>query len=145
MGHRSVSELAGQLQSQQGKVEAARARIDRIEGELAGLIEQHNQQKVVHKTFVHTRKGAVYSYDGLSAMFRRYVNKTGLSDFGMYDIKAKAATDMYRMGVPLERIQQLLGHDSITTTEIYIKARLAEVVAPNNIEITRPSEAAKGA
>lgn len=107
----------------------------KIEGELAGLIDKHNSAKIVHKTFVHTRKGDVYTYDGLSAMFRRYVNKTGLSDFGMYDIKAKAATDMYRMGVPLERIQQLLGHDSITTTEIYIKARLAEVVSPNHVEI----------
>jgi len=37
--HRAVSELAGQLQGQQGKVEAARTRIDRIEGELAQLLE----------------------------------------------------------------------------------------------------------
>ncbi|MDV3468391.1 chromosome segregation protein SMC [Stenotrophomonas sp. C3(2023)] len=37
--HRSASELAGQLQSQQGRVEAARTRIDRIEGELAQLQE----------------------------------------------------------------------------------------------------------
>ncbi len=37
--HRSVSELAGQLQSQQGKVEAARTRIDRIEGEIVQLLE----------------------------------------------------------------------------------------------------------
>lgn len=39
MAHRSVSELAGQLQSQQGKVDSARVRIERIEGELAQLIE----------------------------------------------------------------------------------------------------------
>ncbi|MFT3756704.1 MAG: chromosome segregation protein SMC [Pseudoxanthomonas sp.] len=37
--HRSVSELAGQLQSQQGRVEAARTRIDRIDGELRQLSE----------------------------------------------------------------------------------------------------------
>ncbi|MFT3761881.1 MAG: chromosome segregation protein SMC [Pseudoxanthomonas sp.] len=37
--HRSVSELAGQLQSQQGRVEAARNRIDRIDGELRQLAE----------------------------------------------------------------------------------------------------------
>ncbi|MET1023864.1 MAG: chromosome segregation protein SMC, partial [Pseudoxanthomonas sp.] len=35
--HRSVSELAGQLQGQQGKLEAARNRIDRIDGELSQL------------------------------------------------------------------------------------------------------------
>ena len=37
--HRSVSELAGQLQSQQGKVDSARNRIDRIDGELLQLHE----------------------------------------------------------------------------------------------------------
>ena len=39
MAHRSVSELAGQLQSQQGKVDAARSRIERIDAELAQLAE----------------------------------------------------------------------------------------------------------
>lgn len=39
LAHRAVSELAGQLQGQQGKVEAARTRIDRIEGELSQLLE----------------------------------------------------------------------------------------------------------
>ncbi|KAG1256918.1 hypothetical protein G6F68_009553 [Rhizopus microsporus] len=45
--HRAVSELAGQLQGQQGKVEAARTRIDRIEGELKQLqetLEANNAQ-----------------------------------------------------------------------------------------------------
>lgn len=39
LAHRSVSELAGQLQSQQGKVESTRNRIDKIDVELAQLIE----------------------------------------------------------------------------------------------------------
>lgn len=42
-----MSELAGQLQGQQGKVEAARTRIDRIEGELKQLqetLEANNEQ-----------------------------------------------------------------------------------------------------
>jgi chromosome segregation protein len=39
MAHRSVSELAGQLQSQQGRLDAARNRIDRIDGELKQLAE----------------------------------------------------------------------------------------------------------
>lgn len=37
LAHRSVSELAGQLQSQQGKLDSARARIERIDAELAQL------------------------------------------------------------------------------------------------------------
>ena len=39
MAHRSVSELAGQLQSGQGRLEAARARIEKIEAETAQLAE----------------------------------------------------------------------------------------------------------
>jgi len=39
MAHRAVSELGGQLQSQQGKVDAARGRIERIDAELAQLAE----------------------------------------------------------------------------------------------------------
>ncbi|KGM54941.1 chromosome segregation protein SMC [Lysobacter daejeonensis GH1-9] len=39
MAHRSVSELAGQLQSQQGRLDTARNRIEKIEAELAQLAE----------------------------------------------------------------------------------------------------------
>jgi chromosome segregation protein len=38
LAHRGVSELAGQLQSQQGKLDSARNRIERIDAELAQLI-----------------------------------------------------------------------------------------------------------
>jgi len=37
---------------------------------------------------------------------------------------------MYRADVPLEQIQHLLGHASIKTTEISVKARLPNMVAP---------------
>jgi chromosome segregation protein len=39
MAHRGVSELAGQLQGQQGRLDSARNRIERIEAELAQLVE----------------------------------------------------------------------------------------------------------
>ena len=39
MAHRNVSELAGQLQGQQGRLDSARARIEKIEAELAQLVE----------------------------------------------------------------------------------------------------------
>ncbi|TWT23795.1 chromosome segregation protein SMC [Luteimonas marina] len=39
LAHRGVSELAGQLQGQQGRVDTARARIEKIDGELAQLVE----------------------------------------------------------------------------------------------------------
>jgi integrase len=110
-----------------------------LAGDLARLVDEHLQATTVWPTFVHTRAGKKYTYSGLAAMFRRYVAKAGLSDFGMYDIKGKGATDMYRAGTPIEQIQQLLGHDSITTTEIYLKARLPDVAMPNMREISMQS------
>lgn len=102
-----------------------------ITAEIDSILKRAASDKITGMTFVHDRKGQPYTYDGLSAMFRRYVKKAELSDFGMYDIKGKGATDMYRSGVPLEKIQMLLGHESITTTEIYIKARMTDPVMPN--------------
>ncbi|MBY0239662.1 MAG: tyrosine-type recombinase/integrase [Burkholderiaceae bacterium] len=106
-----------------------------LTGDLEKLVDEHLASKTVWPTFVHTRAGKNYTYSGLAAMFRRYVRKAGLSDFGLYDIQGKGATDMYRAGVPLERIQHLLGHDSVTTTEVYIKTRLPDVAMPNMREI----------
>ena len=53
------------------------------------------------------------------------------------DIRAKGATDMYLRGVPLERIQLLMGHKSVQTTEIYIKRLLQtiSIAAPNAARI----------
>jgi len=66
-------------------------------------------------------------------MFSRYVKTSKVLDFGMYDLKGKAATDMYRSNVPLEKIQHLLGHQSVTTTERYIKARMPSLVESNKV------------
>lgn len=108
-----------------------------LAGDLEKLVDEHLCGQTVWPTFVHTRAGKKYSYSGLVAMFRRYVSKQGITDFGLYDLKGKGATDMLRAGIPIERIQQLLGHESITTTEIYLKARLPDVAMPNMRELLR--------
>lgn len=106
-----------------------------LAGDLEKLVDTHLAAKTVWPTFVHTRAGKKYTYSGLVAMFGRYVRKAGLTDFGMYDLKGKGATDMMRSGVPIERIQHLLGHESVTTTEIYIKARMPDIAMPNMREM----------
>ncbi len=51
---------------------------------------------------------------------------------------------------PIERIQHLLGHERVTTTEIYIKARLPDVSMPNMREMAAkesvpvPAQSAQG-
>jgi len=96
-------------------------------------------------TFIHGRRGHPYTYDGICSIFRRYLSRaklkhpstgeeTRVPTWSPYGMKAKGATDMWRAGISLEQIQVLCGHDSITTTEKYVKAHWRDVVKPN----TRP-------
>ncbi len=102
-----------------------------ITPELEEILDTGSNVVDLDRPFVCTVGGKPYTYDGAAAMFRRYVAVCSLKDFGPRDLRAKAATDLYLAGEPLERIQHLLGHDSITTTERYIKARLPNLVQPN--------------
>lgn len=65
-------------------------------------------------------------------MFRRYCGKANASDFGSRDLRAKGATDMFRVDPnSIRRIQLLLAHKSVQTTEIYLQGLLTEIVRPN--------------
>ena len=100
---------------------------------MAQLIDAHLAESVVHTHFVHRRDGKPFTVDGIGAMFRRYCGekKANVKDFGICDLRAKGATDMYRAGVPIRHIQNLLGHKSVRTTEIYLKQLVPDTVRPN--------------
>lgn len=97
--------------------------------------------KIEDEYFIVNRDGKPYTLDGFNSNFARALNKyrkaveanTGArpKPFGIYDLKGKGATDMYQNGIALEHIQALAGHESVTTTEIYIKARLNKPVMSN--------------
>lgn len=110
---------------------AITAEIDAVLADLRG-----DKKDLVSMAVVHNRRGQAYTEDGLASMLRRYCHKAGVQTFGLQDIKAKGATDMYQAGVPLEQIQMLCGHDSVTTTEIYIKRHLTRVATPNQVQIS---------
>jgi len=116
-----------------------------VTGDLEDLIVECSKDKVAGLTFVHTRRGQRFTEDGVSAMFRRYCKRVGVKDFGLRDLRGKAATDMYLAGEPMERIQMLLGHDSVTTTERYIKTRLPDAVMPNTRLIKSEATGKSGA
>lgn len=100
---------------------------------------------VLHQPLIHTRKGEAYTYGGISSMLRRVIVKVRktkpelktMEGFGFRDLKGKGATDMWRSGTEIERIQHLCGHKTKNTTERYIKARWSETAAPNSIVIAR--------
>ena len=92
---------------------------------------------------VPTEAGQHYTETGLASMFRRHTVEARVANFAPYDLKAKGATDMYASGVPLETICALCGHESVKTTEIYIKAHSSAPVAANGRVIPRkPSKTA---
>lgn len=93
---------------------------------------------------VATLKGEPYTYDGISSMLRRSIKAANkkrrakgvaeMKSFGFRDLKGKGATDMYYIAKrPIEEIQQLIGHATKTTTEIYIKQRWNEAAQPNMV------------
>lgn len=106
-------------------------------------VESHTITQTPYKPqfFIINRYGKPYTLDGMNSNFANALNKyrkqievlTGgkQSPFGLYDLKGKGATDMFQNGIPLEQIQALAGHESVRTTEIYIKARLNKPVMSN--------------
>ena len=110
-----------------------------ITPEIESALSTLDKGDVVRLTavLVYGRDGSAYTEDGLGAMVRRYCLKAGAETFGLMDVLAKGATDMCLAGVPLERIQMLMGHRSMQTTEIYIKRLPATVstVAPNTVKM----------
>lgn len=87
--------------------------------------------------------GRPYTESGLASMMRRAVVASGITDFAAYDCKSKGASDMYQAGTPLEQICALCGHDSVTTTEKYIKQHLQVIVKPNERLIEGAKKASK--
>lgn len=90
------------------------------------------QRKKPSLYLIPREDGKPYTESGIASMFRRAVEAAGLSDYGPYDNKAKGATDMYEAGVAIETICVLCGHESVKTTEIYIKRRRRVAVDPND-------------
>jgi integrase len=89
------------------------------------------------KALIHGRAGEPYTEDGIASMLRRYCIKAKVTPFGLMDVRAKGATDMYLDNVALAIIQLLMAHKSVQTTEIYIKRLLATIstVSPNKVKM----------
>lgn len=62
-----------------------------------------------------------YIANSISRLFRQYAKKAGLrKDLHLHCLRHTAATDLVRLGVPLNQIKDFLGHSSVKITEIYL-------------------------
>jgi integrase/recombinase XerD len=59
-------------------------------------------------------------YRNVSSRFRVFVKRAGVRPFRFHDLRHWYAVDYLRRGGSIYRLQQLLGHKSIKTTEIYL-------------------------
>jgi integrase len=95
----------------------------------------------ISQPLVHNRKGRQYTYTGIMAMLTAATKRANkgrtqpIPSFGFRDLKGKGATDMWKGGTAIERIQLLCGHADKATTEKYIKARWSEAAAPNEVRM----------
>ncbi|MEJ7686711.1 MAG: tyrosine-type recombinase/integrase, partial [Variovorax sp.] len=112
--------------------------------ELFEAIRLERKGKGVESDYLVPREdGGQYTYSGLTSMASRFISDAGVTDFGIYDAKSKGATDMFTSGTPIEDISALCAHDSITTTERYVRRHLTKTVQPNSRDLNLPAEPRK--
>ena len=112
--------------------------------EIFELLRKERERQGTKSDFLVPREdGGQYTYSGLTSISWRYISKSGVKDFAIYDCKAKGVTDMHLDGVALATISHLCGRDSVTTTDIYIKARITAPVQINSRDIGLSTEPRK--
>jgi site-specific recombinase XerD len=56
----------------------------------------------------------------ISNKIRQFANKAGLKEFHTHTMRHKFATDLLERGANIKQVQQLLGHENLATTEVYL-------------------------
>ena len=81
---------------------------------LPGAIEAMGTPKDIGYVFVHWSDLARYS-----KTFKRIARRVGIEDVHFHHLRHTAATQMIESGIEINYVKEMLGHSSITTTEIY--------------------------
>lgn len=68
--------------------------------------------------FLSSRKGRL-SIEAVQKMTKIYLTRIGKGDYSCHKLRHTAATQLLQSGANLREIQEILGHESISTTEIY--------------------------
>jgi len=56
----------------------------------------------------------------ISNKIRQFAKKAGLNDFHTHTMRHKFATDLLERGANIKQLQELLGHENLATTEVYL-------------------------
>jgi integrase/recombinase XerD len=101
------------------------------------LREYYKEYKLSKWLFEGARKGRHILTRTVKAIFRQVGRKAGINkDVTVHSLSHSFATYLLECGVDLRYIQEILGHKSSKTTEIYThvsKASIASIKSPINI------------
>ncbi len=91
-------------------------------------ILQDRRERITGDYVFPGKRGAAHMVDP-KAGWQRILDRAGLGDLRMHDLRRSLASFQIDTGTPLEVIQKTLGHGNKTTTEIYARMALDPVRA----------------
>ncbi len=125
LDHDDLDLGAGLLRVQgKGKKErvapAGRCAVSAIRTYLSAGGEDAPPRRDPHAVFVNAREGARLTTRSVNRRLRRYVLQAGLDPrVSPHSLRHSFATHMLTNGADLRAIQELLGHENLSTTQIY--------------------------
>lgn len=103
-----------------------------IGSELAGWLQAWSEKRIAKsKWFFCTRVGTQLLTSHLRRMIKKYATRAELDPMQVspHVLRHSFATELLEEGYNLREIQQLLGHQSVATTQIYTHVRPAALAA----------------
>ena len=95
--------------------------VDKLYENLLHYLEREESPKGKSEPMFPTAKGTAISTDRVQRMVRQTAQKAGIKErITPHMLRHGFATVMYHQGVPVEAICQIMGHESIAETSVYI-------------------------
>lgn len=115
------------LQDHKTAGKTGKPRIIPIGKALAAILREAIGENTSGPVFVD-ESGKPWTVDGLGSIHRRLRDAAGLDkSLTLYSLRHRCATELLRAGVGIKDVSQILGHASVSTTEIYLHRDVTEL------------------